>query len=351
MKNFEEWQINWEKCGKIEIVANQVFRTGVKRLDFKKLIQRQKMMTNVLIALCPIVLASIYFYGWRTLAVQVVVILSAFLTEYLFVKKDNKPVTEAVFVTAILYTLTLPPSTPYWIAIVGIVFGVVFGKMAFGGFAKNVFNPALVARAFVYVCFPNYMTIHWTQASTSFPGGLVRWLNPAVEAITTATPLIRYRQEAALTQWSQLLIGNVNGVMGETSKILILLGAAYLIYKKTAAWEIMVACVLGFVGANLGIGLFAKSDAIPVLYGLTSGGFLFGAVFMATDPVSAASTKEGKWIYGILIGAVTFIIRSYSLFAEGMMFAILIANTFVPLIDELIKMKKEAKKKEARTNG
>lgn len=321
-------------------------------MEFKKLIQRQKMMTNVLIALCPIVVASIFFYGWRTLVVQAVVIVFAFLTEYFFVKRDKKPVTEAVFVTAILYTLTLPPSIPYWIAIVGIVFGVVFGKMAFGGFAKNVFNPALVARAFVYVCFPNFMTIDWTQASSAFPGGFVKWINPAVEVITTATPLNLYRSEAMVSDIPQLLLGNVAGVMGETSKVLIILGAAYLIYRKTASWQIMAACAIGFIGANFAMGFVSDTQFMPAIHGLLSGGFLFGAAFMATDPVSAASTKEGKWIYGIIVGGVTFIIRSFSLFAEGMMFAILIANTFVPLIDEMVRQYHEAtKKKGAVSNG
>lgn len=310
------------------------------------------MMTNVLTALCPLVIASIFFYGWRTIAVQLVVLAFAFLAEYLFTKAENKPVTESVFVTAILYTLTLPPSIPYWIAVVGILFGVVFGKMAFGGFGRNVFNPALVGRAFVYVCFPNFMTIHWTQAASSFPGGFVKWINPAVEAITTATPLIQYRSENVLSELSHLLIGNINGVMGETSKVLILLGAAYLIYKKTAAWEIMVACVVGFFGASFVIGAVSSAQLISPIHGMLSGGFLFGAVFMATDPVSAASTKEGKWIYGIIIGIVTFIIRSFSLFAEGMMFAILIANTFVPLVDETVRSHNDKKKKKgAVTNG
>ncbi len=313
-------------------------------MDVKKFIQRQKMMTTVLIALCPIVVASIFFYGWRTLAVQIVVLAAAYLSEYAFVKKDKKPVTEAVIVTSILYTLTLPPSIPYWIAVVGIVFGVVFGKMVFGGFAKNVFNPALVGRAFVYVCFPNFMTISLTQASSSFPGGFANWLNPAIDAITTATPLIQYRSEGILSEIMPLIVGNVGGVMGETSKILILLGAAYLIYKKMASWQVMAACVIGFVGASLLIGAFAGSAVIAPAHGVLSGGFLFGAVFMATDPVSSASTPQGKWIYGILIGVLTLIIRSFALFAEGMMFAILIANTFVPLIDETIKQHTASKK-------
>ncbi len=325
------------------------------RLDLKNLIKRQKMMTTVLTALCPLVIASVFFYGWRTIAVQLVVMLSAILAEYAFLYKEKKPVTEAVLVTSVLYTLTLPPSIPFWIAVVGIVFGVVFAKMAFGGFSKNVFNPALVARAFVYVCFPNYMTIRWTQASAGFPGGLTKWLNPMVEAITTATPLIRYRSEGALTELSSLLLGNIGGVMGETSKVLILLGAGYLIYKKVAAWQIMVACLIGFVGTGSLLSLVTGSIAMEsVLYGVVSGGFLFGAAFMATDPISASSTKEGKWIYGIIVGMVTFIIRGFSLFAEGMMFAILIGNTFVPLIDELVKMKnnkKKAQKKGAVANG
>lgn len=313
-------------------------------MDLKKFIQRQKMMTTVLIALCPIVVASIYFYGWRTLAVQLVVLLAAYLSEYAFLKKEKKSVTEAVIVTSVLYTLTLPVSIPFWIAVVGIVFGVVFGKMVFGGFAKNVFNPALVGRAFVYVCFPGFMTIQWTAAASSLPGGFASWINPAIDAITTATPLIRYRSEGMMTEILPLLLGNVGGVMGETSKLLILLGAAYLIYKKMASWQIMVACALGFVGTSLIVGAFAGSAVISPAYGLLSGGFLFGTVFMATDPVSSSSTPQGKWIYGILIGALTLIIRSFSLFAEGMMFAILIANTFVPLIDETVRQHTNSKK-------
>lgn len=307
----------------------------------RKFFMKQIMMRRVIYSLVPIIIASAYYFGLRAIILQAVVLAFGIATEYIFEKRLNKPVSEAVIVTCLLYTLTLPPMTPYWVAVTGIIFGVVFSKEVFGGFGKNVFNPALVARAFVYVCFPAYLTIQWNQPSLSFPGGLIRYINPMVESVTTATPLLLFRNSGELTSITNLLFGNVSGSLGETSKILIVLAGVYLIYKKTASWQIMAACLTGFFAASMAMAGFGFEEVINPVHGMLSGGFLFATVFMATDPISSASTKEGKWIFGLMIGIVTVIIRGFALFAGGVMFAILISNTFVPLIDELVKMNKK----------
>lgn len=311
---------------------------------YSKYFMNQKMMRTVILSLIPLMISSVYFFGWRTFLLLVAVTLFGVITEYIFEKRNKKKVSEAVFVTCILYTMTLPPSTPYWIAIVGIIFGVMFGKEVFGGFARNVFNPALVARAFVYVSFPAPLTIQWSKASMGFPGGFTTYLTESVEAITKATPMLIFRETGTMVDFKNLLIGNISGSIGETSAILIILAGIYLVYKKVASWEIMLSTVVGFVGLN-SILYFTGNAQIPnPLFGVLSGGLLFGAVFMATDPISSSKTKEGKWIYGILIGFITVIIRGYALFAGGMMFAILIANTFVPIIDEAVRAIKKRRK-------
>lgn len=318
---------------------------------FAKIFNKQKMMRTVLISLLPLVFASVYFFGWRVFILLVLVSLFAFMTEYLYEKRSGKKVSEAVFVTAVLYTMTLPPTTPYWIAVVGIIFGVFFAKEVFGGFGRNVFNPALVARAFVYVSFPAPLTIVWSKAALEFPGGFGVYVTETIEAISQATPMLVFRETGSLAPYKDLLFGNVAGSIGETSAILILLAAAYLIYKKVASWEIMAGSFIGFVGLTSVLYLLGNEQIAHPLFGILAGGFLFGTVFMATDPITAPKTKEAKWIYGILIGLVTVIIRGYALFAGGMMFAILIANTFVPIMDEAVRAYKAYKKEAVAKKG
>lgn len=314
------------------------------------LFMKQKMMRTVIISLLPIVAASIYFYGWRTLILLAVVTVFGTLTEYYFEKTRKKKVSEAVIVSCMLYTMTLPPTTPYWIAVVGIVFGIFFGKAVFGGFGRNVFNPALVGRAFVYVTFPEPLTISWVKVASGFPGGFAKYLTQPADVVSQATPMLLFRDTGAMVSQSSLLFGNVPGSIGETSALLILLAGAYLLYKKVASWEIMAACVAGFVGLSSILYLGGNPQIPNPLYGLISGGFLFGIVFMATDPISSPKTREAKWVFGIIIGAVTVIIRGYALFAGGMMFAILIANTFAPIMDETVKTYKEYKKNKLAEN-
>lgn len=310
---------------------------------------KQALMRKVLISLIPIVIAAVYFFGWRALALIAVSCTAGVLTEWAFKRKGNKPVTEAVFVSSFLYALTLPPGTPFWVAAIGIAFGIMFAKEVFGGFGRNVFNPALVGRAFVYVNFPAFLTIQWSQPAQGLPGGFGLWLTPPVDALATATPMLAYRASGFMEPLQNMFFGNISGSLGETSALLILLAGAYLIFTKTASWEIMASTVLGLLLANTAFNILDMSRVPTPLFGLLSGGLLFGAVFMATDPISAPKTQKGKWIYGLLIGLVTVIIRGFALFAGGMMFAILIANTFVPLIDEGVKAmeKMSAGKKEA----
>jgi Na+-transporting NADH:ubiquinone oxidoreductase subunit B len=284
----------------------------VLKLSFRK----QKMMRTVLLSLTPIIIFSVYNYGLRVLLLLLVVTIAGTGTEYLWERHyKNKP-SEAVFVTCVLYTMTLPASIPIWIALIGIIFGVIFGKMSFGGFGKNVFNPALVGRAFIYVNFPNPMTIAWNEAAKGFPGGFSTYLTAGIDAVSEATPMISFNYTGKIMNLSSMIWGNIPGAMG--------------------------GCLIGFFAAASVMYYFY--DGINPLYGMLMGGFLFGTVFMATDPVSAAKTKKGKWIFGMLIGLITVLIRALSLFNGGMMFAILMGNTFAPIIDHFVKEAESRKK-------
>lgn len=318
--------------------------TGIKFM-------KQPMMRKVLYSLAPIIVASVYFFGWRSLLLIAVSVLFGVLAEWTFKRKAKKPVTEAVFVTAVLYSLTLPPATPFWVAAVGIIFGVVFGKEVFGGFGRNVFNPALVGRAFVYICFPKFLTNQWNVPASGVGGGFTSYLTPSIDALSTATPLITFRSTGQLSQYTDVLLGRISGSLGETSAILIILAGIYLIYTKTAAKETIFGVILGYLAMSSAF-FFAGVSQVPnPLYGLFSGGLLFGAVFMATDPISSPKAAEAKWLYGILIGIVTVVIRGFALFAGGIMFAILIGNTFAPILDEFIKYMKSRKTAKTGNGG
>ena len=314
-------------------------------LSIKSAFLKQKMMRKVLLSLIPIIAFSTYLFGLRTLVLLAVVNAAGILTEYLIMRYMNgkaAKVSEAVLVSCFLYTLSLPPAVPYWIAIVGIAFGVFFGKGVFGGFGKNIFNPALVGRCFIYVSFPAYMTIKWSTPFTGFPGGIFRYSGGA-DAITSATPMIALQKAGEATEYLKLFLGNIAGSLGETSALLILAAAVYLIVTRTASWKIMLSCTGSFLVLNT-IFYFAGVTASDPLFSILSGGFLFAVVFMATDPISAPSNETSKVLYGLLIGGTAFIIRSFSLFTEGIMFAILVANTFAPLIDRQVKQLAAGKK-------
>ncbi len=302
--------------------------------------QKQLMMRKMLYVLIPLYLFSIYLYGWRPLAVGAVVFFFGIMTEYLFMKQRKQKVSEAVLVTSMLYTLSLPPLVPLWIAAVGIVFGVLFGKSIYGGFGRNIFNPAITGRLFIYVTFPTVMTGGWMV-----PGSFGK---AAVDAVSTATPL----KEMSLGMFpslGSLITGIRPGAIGESGVILIVLGGLYLVYTKTASWRIILSTLLSFTVLQ-GIFYYFWFSPVPVLQSLLSGSILFVACFMATDPVSAAKKKTGQLLYGILIGSVFVLVRDFSLFPEGASFAILMGNTFASLFDEW-GGKLEKRKKAAVSKG
>ena len=313
---------------------------------------KQDLMRRVVYALVPIILASVYYFGWRVIVLMLTTSFFAVMAEWAFKRKSGKPVSEAVFVTSILFVLTLPPRTPFWVAAVGVIFGIVFGKEVFGGFGRNVFNPALVGRAFVYVSFPKFLTIEWTAPiKDSVFGGFAHYIGPTIDAVSNATPLMTYRSTGEMMDYGNLLLGNISGSLGKISAILIILAGIYLIYTKTAHKESTFGVLLGFIAMTLAFNALGVKQVPNPIFGLLSGGILFSAVFMATDPISAPKTKEARWVYGLMIGALTVIIRGFALFAGGVMFAILISNSFGPLLDEIVKALKARKKEKLAKGG
>ncbi len=252
--------------------------------------------------------------------------------EVLFAMKRGHEVNEGFFVTSILFALICPPDVPLWQVALGISFGVVIGKEVFGGTGKNFLNPALTGRAFLYFAYPAQMS------------GDAVWT--AVDGYTGATPLsiVASSGMSALQEqmtWAQAFIGNMHGSIGETSTLAILLGGAVLLVMRIASWRIVAGVFLGMVALS---GLFNLIGSetnpmfnMPFYWHLVVGGFAFGMMFMATDPVSAAYTNTGKFAYGLLIGFMCVLIRVVNpAFPEGIMLAILFANLFAPLMDHFV---------------
>jgi Na+-transporting NADH:ubiquinone oxidoreductase subunit B len=261
------------------------------------------------------------------LPLYVIVFLAGIVFEIWFAAVRGHEVNEGFFVTSILFTLTLPAGIPWWMAVLGIVFGVVIGKEVFGGTGKNFLNPALTGRAFLYFAYPAAMS------------GDAVWV--AVDGVTQATPLGNAAQglEYGVDMMSAF-IGNMPGTIGGESILAIALAAVVLLATRIASWRIMLGCVIGLVAT---VGLFNVVDSTNPMFSMGPvwhillGGFAFGAVFMATDPVSAAQTNTGRLIYGILIGFMCALIRVLNpAFPEGMMLAILFGNLFAPLIDNFV---------------
>lgn len=251
--------------------------------------------------------------------------------EVLFASVRGHEVNEGFFVTSVLFALSCPPDLPLWMVAVGISFGIVIGKEIFGGTGKNFLNPALTGRAFLYFAYPAYMS-----------GDMV-WT--AVDGYTGATMLSIAAADgvAALSQtatWMDSFIGTIHGSIGETSTLAILMGAAVLVSMKIASWRIIGGVLVGSALVSLLFNSIESTNpmfALPFYWHWVIGGFAFGAIFMATDPVSASMTNTGKYIYGLLIGVMVILIRVVNpAFPEGMMLAILFANLFAPLIDHYV---------------
>lgn len=313
--------------------------------------QKQLMMRKVIYSLIPIFAFSILLYGWRSLAVTATVFLFGILSEYIFTRPKGKKVSEAVLVTSALYALSMPPAVPLWIAAIGIVFGVAFAKNVFGGFGRNIFNPAIAGRLFVYVAFPDGMQRSFIQPWR--PG--LPWtfgIGTSIDTATSATPLMDMK-EGIPPNILDLLTGFRMGALGESAVILIILAALYLIFTKTANWKIILSTFLSFSAVTVvlwavGISPAGSSVPFPPIASILSGSLLFITVFMVTDPVTAPKKPGAQWAYGILIGGVSAAIRIFSLFPEGVSFGLLIGNTFASLLDEWFPAaKKKAGKKGA----
>ena len=248
--------------------------------------------------------------------------------EIIFATVRKHEVNEGFFVTSILFSLSCPPDLPLWMVAIGISFGVVIGKEIFGGTGKNFLNPALTGRAFLYFAYPAYMSgdAVWT-AVDGYSGATMLSL-AASEGLPNASE--------AYT-WMESFIGTIPGSIGETSTLAILLGGFVLLYMKIASWRIVAGILVGSMVLSELFNLFNSDNpmfSLPFYWHWVIGGFAFGAIFMATDPVSAAMTNSGKFWYGILIGVMVILIRvANPAFPEGMMLAILFANLFAPLFD------------------
>lgn len=264
------------------------------------------------------------------LPIYIVTIVAGGIWEVLFSVVRKHEVNEGFFVSSILFALTSPPNAPLWQVALGISFGIVIGKEVFGGTGKNFLNPALTGRAFLYFAYPASMSgdAVWT-AVDGFAGATALGLGAlgGVDAI----------REGGISWWATLF-GFERGSLGETSTIACMLGAAFLIYTRIASWRIMAGVVLGMTVTSTLFNIIGSDTnamfAMPFYWHLTLGGFAFGTTFMATDPVSAAQTNVGRWIFGGLIGFMTVLIRVVNpAFPEGIMLAILFSNIFAPLID------------------
>ena len=343
-----------------------------KAANHRKILAKQRINRRVILALIPCVAGSVYFFGWRCLFVTIWAAIIAFIVEFIFTRYRKEAVSEAVFVTSTIFALIMPPTVPLHVVTIGVVFAVMFAKEVFGGFGRNIFNPAMAGRCFVYICFPIALTTTWAQPANGPWGALDRWTTaPNADAVTTATPMTYLKRsqivlrkvddKEALTQIPfkieteqrvpvrqnrfllTLAFGRISGTAGVTSVILILIGGIYLFYTKTASRNIILSLVVTYAVLNqvlYWLGVEPVPGALPAVLG---GGFLFGAFFMATDPISAPRTEPAKVSYGILIAICAIVIRNFSIFNGGLMFSILIGNMFAPILDHAVKAYKAGK--------
>jgi len=336
----------------------------------------KRFMSFVILALIPPFIFGIYNTGWQSckatgmpldwatvffqgaIIVFPLVIVSyavGFFWEILFASLRKHPISEGFLVTGLLFPLTLPPTIPLWQAAIGISFGVVIGKEVFGGTGRNIFNPALTGRAFLFFAYPTKMSGDSVWIAT---GGFAK---EAVDAVSSATPLAvlnltaagdnieRVLEKAGFTV-TRLFLGGYPGSIGSTSALCCLIGAVILVLVGVASYRIIAGGILGVVLTGMVLNLFAGIEAnpwfaLPPFYHLIMGGFAFGIAYMATDPVSAPGMDHVKWIYGFSIGALTVLIRVFNpAYPEGVMLAILFMNLFSPLLD-YIEIKLRLKKR------
>ena len=344
-------------------VPNTVTKTGSHVRDCVDL---KRVMIMVVLALVPAMLFGIWNVGYqhseafgldwgfwpivghgllKVLPLYIVAYVVGLAIEFVSAQIQGHEVNEGYLVSGMLIPLIVPVDVPLWMLAVAVAFAVIIGKEVFGGTGMNIWNPALLTRAFLFFSYPSQMS-----GDTVWVSGLGAEGAQIVDGFTGATPLASASIEglqASGYSVCDMIIGTIPGSVGETSVIAILLGAALLLWTGVASWKIMFSSILG--GLAIGyLGYALGSTDLPGYYQLIMGGFLFGTVFMATDPVTSAQTECGKWIYGFLVGALAVTVRLWNPgYPEGMMLAILLMNTFAPLIDHYViegSIKRRAKK-------
>ena len=350
-------------------VPNTVTKRGAHVRDCVDL---KRVMIMVVLALVPAMLFGIWNTGYqhslafglewgfgdivlyglvKVLPLYVVAYLVGLGIEFVSAQIQGHEVNEGYLVSGMLIPLIVPVDVPLWMLAIAVAFAVIIGKEVFGGTGMNIWNPALLTRAFLFFSYPSMMS-----GDTVWTGGVTRFMNEGVafqagnglvDGFSGATPLANATFENLSPKFMDMVIGTIPGSVGETSVIAILLGAILLIWTGVASWKIMVSSIVG--GLAIGyLGFAVGATDLPGYYQLVMGGFLFGTVFMATDPVTSAQTECGKWIYGFLVGALAVTVRIWNPgYPEGMMLAILLMNTFAPLIDHYViegSIKRRAKK-------
>ena len=315
----------------------------------------QSLMRDVIIALSPSLAVSIYFFGFSAIKLALVGVISAVLVEYLIQKyllKTKVTINDySAAVTGLLLALNLPPNSPWWIMLIGSIVAIGVAKMTFGGLGQNLFNPALVGRVFLLVSFPVIMT-DWTVPAS--------WFRPGVDASSGATALSIVKEGLAqgLTMdqifkihdfsYGEMLLSKIGGSVGEVSALALLLGFAYLLYRKVITAHIPLS-IIGTVFVFTGIfWLIDPSRFADPIFSILTGGILIGSIFMATDYVTSPMSKQGMVLYGAGIGIITVLIRFFGAYPEGVSFAILIMNATVPLINKFMQPKRFGKEV---TNG
>jgi Na+-translocating ferredoxin:NAD+ oxidoreductase subunit D len=303
----------------------------------------QKLMYGVIYALIPALLVSVYFFGIGALIVTAVSIVSCLAFEYLIQKylmKTEPSITDgSALVTGLLLAFNLPTNLPWWIIVIGSLVAIGVGKMTFGGLGNNPFNPALVGRVFLFISFPVQMT--------SWPTPIASRMQ-YTDAVTGPTPLgiMKEGLSAEVTTpqlmeqipgYMEMFLGYMRGSLGEMSALALLAGGIYMLSKRIITWHIPVSVLLSVLVFTGILWLINPYDNADPLFHLLSGGLVLGAFYMATDYVTSPMTPKGMWIFGIGIGVITVAIRVFGAYPEGVSFAILIMNAFVPLINKYVK--------------